>query len=154
MTSNMSRLHLLNLEDDYTEAAYSIIEKNFEGRHLETLTRHQSESYNDFVGVQAPKTIQMFNPVSVKSEQDYIPETDKYKLELEITFQNYSMFRPQIHENNGATKLMFPQDARLRNFTYASSMTVDISIKYIVRHGENLDSVQVNHKVFAKYSYR
>ena len=147
MTLNMQRHHLQALEDDYTEAAYSIIEKNFEGRHLETLTRHQSESYNDFVSVQAPKTIQMFNPVSVKSEQDYLPDTNKYKLEIEVTFQNYAMFRPQIHENNGATKLMFPQDARLRNFTYASSMTVDMSIKYIVRHGDNLESVQVNHKV-------
>ena len=87
MTLNMQRHHLQALEDDYTEAAYSIIEKNFEGRHLETLTRHQSESYNDFVSVQAPKTIQMFNPVSVKSEQDYLPDTNKYKLEIEVTFQ-------------------------------------------------------------------
>ena len=146
----MQRDILTSLEDNYTEAAYSVIEKNFEGRHLETLTRHQSESYNDFVSTQAPKTIQMFNPVVVRSEQDYIPSTDKYKLELEVTFQNYCMYRPQIHENNGATKIMFPQDSRLRNFTYASNMTVDISIKYIVRHGDNLESVQVNHKVLPK----
>ena len=94
----MQRDILTSLEDNYTEAAYSVIEKNFEGRHLETLTRHQSESYNDFVTTQAPKTIQMFNPVVVRSEQDYIPSTDKYKLELEVTFQNYCMYRPQIHE--------------------------------------------------------
>ena len=34
----------------------------------------------------------------------------------------------------GATKLMFPQEARLRNFTYSSSMTVDINIKYIITY--------------------
>ena len=49
----------------------------------------------------------------------------KYKLEMIATFDNYQIYRPQIHENNGATKVMFPQEARLRNFTYASSTTID-----------------------------
>merc|ERR1711991_51708 len=73
----------------------------------------------------------MFNPVIIKSENDYDEKLDKYKLEIYITFENFNTYRPQIHENNGATKLMFPQEARLRNFTYASNMTVDINIKYI-----------------------
>ena len=30
------------------------------------------------------------------------------------TFDNYQIYRPQIHENNGATKLMYPQVARLK----------------------------------------
>jgi DNA-directed RNA polymerase II subunit RPB2 len=42
---------------------------------------------------------------------------------------------------------MFPQEARLRNFTYASTMTVDANIKYIVRSGEQLENVQTFHKV-------
>ena len=36
---------------------------------------------------------------------------------------------------------MFPQEARLRNFTYAGSMTVDLNIKYTVRNGENYKNV-------------
>jgi predicted phage-related endonuclease len=27
-----------------------------------------------------------------------------------VTFENFHIYRPQIHENNGAIKLMFPQD--------------------------------------------
>ena len=41
---------------------------------------------------------------------------------------------------------MFPQEARLRNFTYASTMTVDANIKYTVRSGEHLENVQTFHK--------
>ena len=67
-----------------------------------------------------------------------------------ITFENFHIYRPQIHENNGAIKLMFPQEARLRNFTYASAMTIDINIKYIIRDGENLDNVKTLYKTLPK----
>ena len=59
-----------------------------------------------------------------------------------ITFDNFQIYRPQIHENNGATKIMFPQEARLRNFTYSSAMTLDINIKIIKRSGEKLDKIE------------
>ena len=32
---------------------------------------------------------------------------------------------------------MFPQEAKLRNFTYASTMTVDITIEYIVHNNDD-----------------
>ena len=35
--------------------------------------------------------------------------------------------------------LMFPQEARLRNFTYAANMTITMNIKYTIRSGENLN---------------
>ena len=107
----------------YNEEAWNIIETYFDGAHLQQAVRHQIESYNNFVQVQIPKTISMFNPVCIKSEHDYVKELDKYSLEIFITFEDFCIQRAQIHENNGATKLMFPQEARLRNFTYASNMT-------------------------------
>jgi DNA-directed RNA polymerase II subunit RPB2 len=45
---------------------------------------------------------------------------------------------------------MFPQEARLRNFTYASAMTVDINIKYIVRNGEGLANTTTSYKTLPK----
>ena len=128
--------------ENFIEDPWTIIESYFKNCHLEQLVRHQLESYNDFVNFQIIKTIEMFNPVIVKSENDYDEKSDKYKLEIYITFENFNTYRPQIHENNGATKLMFPQEARLRNFTYASNMTVDLNIKYMIRTGDNLDNCQ------------
>ena len=118
---------------NYVEEPFSIIESYFEGQHLERLVRHQIESYDNFINTQLPRTIEMFNPVKIHSEHDYIPEHDMHALEVMIRFENFKLYPPQIHENNGATKMMLPQEARLRNFTYASTMTVDIRIEYIIR---------------------
>ena len=140
MTTN-TKTNDINI-NNYSEEPWALIEAYFQGQHLRQLVRHQIESYNDFVEIQIPRTISMFNPVHIKSEQDYNKTSDKYQLEMFITFKNFSIHRPQIHENNGATKLMFPHSARLRNFTYASNMTVDINIKYIIRNGDNLELEQ------------
>ena len=138
------------MNDQYIETPWSIIETYFKGQHLERFVRHQIESYNNFVGYQIFKTIEMFNPVYIASEQDYDPISKKHSLEIYITFENFHIYRAQIHENNGAIKLMFPQEARLRNFTYASATTIDINIKYVVRTGPNLENTQTFHKTIPK----
>ena len=132
--------------DQYIETPWDIIGSYFKGQHLDRFVRHQLESYNNFVGYQIIKTIEMFNPLHIASEQDYDPVSKKHSLEIYITFENFHIYRPQIHENNGAIKLMFPQEARLRNFTYASSTNIDINIKYIVRTGPNLENTQTFYK--------
>lgn len=126
-------------KNKYIEEPWSIINSYFKNKYLEQLVRHQIESYNEFVNNQLYKTIEMFNPLKIVSQQDYIPELKKNRLEIHINFKNICMYRPEIHENNGATKLMFPNKARLRNFTYASNLNLDIHIQYIVRKGENLE---------------
>ena len=122
------------LSIDYKNLNWKVIESYFQGQHLERLVRHQIESYNNFINYQIKKTIAMFNPVTIHSEHDKDEETGLYSLEMIITFDNFQIHRPQIHENNGATKIMFPQEARFRNFTYSSAMTLDINIKIIKRY--------------------
>ena len=134
----------------YIEDPWTIIEAYFRDQHLDRLVRHQLESYNNFVGYQIIKTIEMFNPVHIKSENDLDAKSGKYALEMFITFENFHIYRPQIHENNGAIKLMFPQEARLRNFTYSSAMTIDINIKYVVRDGDDLENVKTLYKTLPK----
>ena len=137
-------------KDTYIEAPWTIIGSYFQDKHLERLVRHQVESYNNFVGLQLPQTIDMFNDVHIKSENDFDKESGKYSLEIFIKFENFHIYRPQIHENNGKISLMFPQEARLRNFTYASAMTIDINIKYIVRNGEGLANTSTFYKTLPK----
>jgi len=132
--------------DEYVETPWTIIGSYFRDQHLKQLVRHQIESYNLFVNYQIKKTIDMFNPVTIASEHSFDPISGKNSLEVQIDFENFQVHHPQIHENNGATKLMFPQEARLRNFTYSSNMTLDLNIKYIIRNGENLENIQIVHK--------
>ena len=131
-------------------SSWDIINSYFEGHHLERLVKHQLESYNHFVNSQLEKTIEMFSPLEIKSEHDYDEKLGKYALEIIIEFRNFHIYRPQIHENNGAIKVMFPQEARLRNFTYSSVMTIDIDIKYIIRTGENLENTELRFKSLPK----
>jgi DNA-directed RNA polymerase II subunit RPB2 len=135
---------------EYIETPWDIIQSYFKGEHLERLVRHQIESYNHFIECQLMKTVEMFNPINIKSEQDLDVETGKYRLELFVSFENFNLYRPQIHENNGATKLMFPQEVRLRNFTYASVMTIDVKIHFVVRSGEKLENIQNFYKTLPK----
>ena len=134
----------------YTEEPYDIIESYFEGQHLERLVRHQIESFNHFTNYQMQRTIQMFNPVIIRSENDFVQEKGQYFLEVQVSFDNFKLYPPQIHENNGATKIMLPQEAKLRNFTYASTMAVDVQIKYIVRNTEAMDTPKVITKTLPK----
>jgi DNA-directed RNA polymerase II subunit RPB2 len=124
-----------------SEIPWILIESYFKHKHLKQLVKHQLESYNYFVNNQIQQTIEMFNPLIIASEHDFIKELNLYRLEIEITFENFSIYRPQIYENNGSTKIMFPQEARLRNFSYSSAMTIDLNIKYTVRNGENYKNV-------------
>uniref|UniRef100_A0A6C0JEF0 DNA-directed RNA polymerase n=1 Tax=viral metagenome TaxID=1070528 RepID=A0A6C0JEF0_9ZZZZ len=129
----------------YSKEPWTIIGSYFHGKHLEQMVRHQIESYDDFVTYQIPKTISMFNPVRI-SYQNANAEDKSPNLDVYVTFTNFSIQRPQIHENTGAIKLMFPHEARLRNFTYAANMTVDMTLKYVIKSGENLESEQTIYK--------
>jgi len=151
MSSSSDFKEMFDIENEpYIETPWNIIESYFSGRQLERFVRHQLESYNNFVGYQITKTIEMFNPVHIASEQDYDHVSKKYALEIFITFENFNIYRPQIHENNGAIKLMFPQEARLRNFTYAASTTIDINIKYLIRSGPDLENTQILYKTIPR----
>lgn len=134
----------------YTEEPYHIVESYFEGQHLERLVRHQIESYNHFINYQIQRTIQMFNTVNIRSENDFVPEHNKYLLEADVSFRNFKLYPPQIHENNGATKMMLPDEAKIRNFTYASTMTVDVDIVYTVRNTEEMDTPKIIRRTLPK----
>ena len=75
-----------NRISSYIEEPWMIIGSYFEGKHLDQLVRHQIESYNDMVNVQLKRTVDMFNPVKIASDQDYDRVSHKYRLEVEVTF--------------------------------------------------------------------
>ena len=139
--------------EDYTSKdCWNVIESYFDKKHLGQLVKHQVESFNDFVQNQMKRTVEMFK-LEIKSSQDYIKEYKKYRLEIHIDFDNLCIYRPEIHELNGATKLMFPNNARKRNFTYTSNFTLDINIKYIIRKGDNLETEEIKNVKLSKIQF-
>ena len=67
-------------------------------------------------------------------KDDYVshqlgPVNREYEVHLE--FSNPQFKKPTIFENNGAVLPMMPNDARLRNLTYAAPLFVDVNVTYI-----------------------
>ena len=130
-----------DMKNKFENISWKVIESYFKDKYLTRLVRHQLESYNYFIEKQLFDTIKMFNPVKIHSEKEK-EETGQYLIEIIINFSNLKILRPQIHENNGATKIMFPHEARLRNFTYSSQITVDLNIKILRKSGKDFKKIE------------
>ena len=63
------------------------------------------------------------------SEAFVAPGGAKHEYEVAIYFENVSLRKPTIFENNGAILPMMPNDARLRNLTYAAPLFIDVRVK-------------------------
>ena len=135
---------------DYINEPHVILESYFRNNHLERLSRHQIESYDHFINYQIKRTVYMFNPVVIRSENYYVEERDKYVLEIAISFDNIRLQPPIIIENNGAVKTLYPHEAKLRNFTYGSMITSDLKINYTIRDTVNMDDPVILTKILPK----
>ena len=66
-------------------------------------------------------------------------DVNKHRYDLEIKVFFNSLVPPTIYENNGSQKKMYPNEARLRNFTYASNLYINVVYKTIERIGMGLN---------------
>lgn len=132
---NISTDHKYNWETD----TWEIIESYF--RDKKTLVKHQLESYNDFVDNKIQKIINEFSPI--KSFTNYNEDLGKYLTEYQIEFGDISISKPVINDNSGEVKVMYPNDARLRDLTYSADLACDIKQKIIRYNPKNLDDKDI-----------
>jgi DNA-directed RNA polymerase II subunit RPB2 len=112
-----------NVFDEYT---WKVIDSYFSPNKGYQLVKHQIESFNDFVLRKIVQIIDGFNPIDVNFQ--YLTDFEKFKYSISIEVKNPQLMKPIIYEKDGSTKNMTPNDAKLRNFTYSSAITVDILI--------------------------
>ena len=118
---------------------------------------HQIASFNQFMEKEVPETILRSCPVKILGSPDLTltgttraaagtagtairisiepsdeapvaPVSQPREVEVNIEFRNVNIRKPTIFENNGAVTSMYPNDARLRNITYAAPIYVDLHI--------------------------
>lgn len=90
------------------------------------LVKHQLDSFNDFLTRKLEQIVEAFNPVDISNT--YLPEFGCYKHVVSISMSSPTLSKPMITEKDGSTKVMLPNDARLRNLTYAAPLTVDVNV--------------------------
>jgi DNA-directed RNA polymerase II subunit RPB2 len=82
---------------------------------LATATGLSTTAANALMGT----TLDGINALGKKVQHEY---------EVTLEFEKISIRKPTIFENNGAIHPMMPNDARLRNLTYASPLNVDVKV--------------------------
>ena len=126
-----------NGQFSWNEDTWTVIDAFFKQKRNQ-MVKHQLESFDDFISNKTQSIVKQYNPVVIY--HDYDLETKQYKYQVDVEFGNVYFSKPTIHENNGSTQIMVPNEARLRNFTYAAPMYVDISFKINARKGKNLSN--------------
>ena len=108
----------------------NIVDKYFEQENI--LTAHQISSYDNFIDVIFPQIISQFFPINLEFNE----ESKIRKLSLDI--KDLSINPPYYTENNGCSKIMTPNIARLRNFTYSLVITATITVSITVYDGHEI----------------
>ena len=133
------------------EFAWKLLDKYFEDNPT-GLVNHHLESYNDFFDSGINQIFREKNPIRIVKEQD--PETTEYKLRSNLYLGGKDGNRiyygkPIIFDDNNE-HYMYPNEARLRNFTYGVSIHYDVEIEYIITDdaGVSTESTEVIEKVF------
>lgn len=100
-------------------------------------TRHHIDSFDQFIAVELPSMIKSNNPLLLM--KDFMPELNQYRYKLEIFVGGVDGTRLRIGtptvslQKTKEVRLLFPNEARLRNLTYSASIFADIEIRLTIR---------------------
>ena len=144
-TNNTIGIYNLN-ENEFEKYTWDVVSKYFEqdkGRHI---INHILASYNDFVFKKIDDIIEGFNPIQICN--DYIPENDLYKYQINLVISNPQISKPIINEKDGTVKIMTPIEARQRNLCYSGNLHVDlnINVEYIDSNGNDENDYNIIYK--------
>lgn len=94
-------------------------------------TKHQIDSYNEFVTHDMGAIIRQRNPVVLKIENTKGSSKDIRYYKNIITFKNNYLKRPHHVYSDGGKTIIYPQKARDKKLTYETVLSVDIEHKII-----------------------
>ena len=125
------------MEIDNDKFTWNIINNYFKD-NKNLLIRHHLDSFNNFYNKNIFNIIKEKNPIKILKEQD--PDTKKYKYEANIYIGGIEgdklYFGKPIIFDESREHYMFPNEARLRNMTYGTTLHVDVDVVYKIRHAE------------------
>jgi len=109
----------------------------------QSLVRHHIESYNDFFKEDIFRIFKEMNPVTIVSKFD--ERSKEYKLKCNLYFGGKSgrrvyFAKPTIYDGENP-HYMFPNEARLRNMTYAITIHYDVEVEILNMLDENEDPI-------------
>lgn len=118
--------------DTAREMAEHLINRYFKTQAY-PYTRHHIESYDQFLGQDLPAIIAARNPIQLLQSQIGTTGIYAYRAEIYVgglTGQRLYIGTPSVSlKDSEEIRLLYPNEARLRNLTYAAVVEADIVIK-------------------------
>ena len=121
---------------------WEAIQMYFEKQGIQKLTEHQIESYDDFIRNKIPSIVTSTQPIIAWYEHNGVSH------EFKLSFDNVSFTKPVVQESIGSVHPLFPQEARIRNFTYAAQMFCDA--KLVLKCNNTTETRTINGVSFGK----
>ena len=117
--------------DSDPELPWKVIQRLFED-DPQMMVRHHIDSYNDFFGKGIFKIFRERNPIILQKEQD--PDTQEFNLRCELYLGGKNgdkvYFGKPIIYDDDREHYMFPNEARLRNMTYGTTIHYDVDVVF------------------------
>ena len=117
--------------DSDPELPWKVIQRLFDD-DPQMMVRHHIDSYNDFFGKGIFKIFRERNPIILQKEQD--PDTQEFNLRCELYLGGKNgdkvYFGKPIIYDDDREHYMFPNEARLRNMTYGTTIHYDIDVVF------------------------
>ena len=110
------------------------------------LVAHQLDSFNDFITDGIKRIFKEKNPLKIMKNQDSITQDFNFKCELYLGGKSGDKLyfgKPIIHDEL-REHYMYPNEARLRNMTYGSTIHYDVEIDFHIKNGENIEHSTFN----------
>ena len=112
----------LSTYEKWSDDTWDVLNSFFKDKKI--LVSHHINSFNHFIRKDIPSIINEYNPITIPF--DYNKKLDKYMKEYRVEFGKIYISKPVINEADGTIKQMYPNDARLRNLTYGSTLFIDV----------------------------
>jgi len=140
-----------NKTTTHEELAWLVIDKFF-ANDPNLLVKHHLESYNDFFNNKIHNIFKEKNPILIMKEQNDTTKEYNYRAELYIGGVDGKRIyygKPIIYDDH-REHFMFPNEARLRNMTYAITIHIDVEVVYKINNelGELKETTSVLEKIY------
>uniref|UniRef100_A0A7S2WG72 DNA-directed RNA polymerase subunit beta n=2 Tax=Rhizochromulina marina TaxID=1034831 RepID=A0A7S2WG72_9STRA len=115
-------------DDDITQTdAWSVISSYF---HEKGLVRQQLDSFNEFIDTGLQEIVDDSGDLLIEATNQFAvgQEHEVERSRVHVNFGQIYVGRPMVNEIDGTQNHVNPQEARLRNLTYAAPLYADVTV--------------------------
>lgn len=142
----------INTDDEGRRVAKDIIHKYFTTQPY-PYTKHHIDSYDQFLSTDLISIMKANNPIRIYKEMITAKDSREkinymYNLEIFVggkTGDKVNIGTPVVNlDQSTDVRVLFPNEARLRNLTYSSDVKVDIDVDLVIKEPQADGSIQIN----------